>query len=207
MTASDNHGQLMDDVYRYQRLFYDVTRKYYLLGRDDLIRSIKAKPGETVLEIACGTGRNLAKIGKHYPDTRLFGMDISEEMLKSARAKLGDQAVLAQADACNFDPKALFGVEQFDHVVLSYCLSMIPDWEDALYESLRHLAPHGQLHIVDFGDQSGLPVWFKKGLRGWLAKFHVTPRDTLTEVLQNRGRVEGKYAGYAVRATVGSGTP
>ena len=36
--ASGDHGALMDDVYRYQRLIYDVTRKYYLLGRDEMIR-------------------------------------------------------------------------------------------------------------------------------------------------------------------------
>ena len=183
--ASTEHGALMDDVYRFQRLFYDVTRKYYLLGRDRLIDEMRAQPGQSVLEVACGTGRNLARVRRVYPNTRLYGLDISNEMLVSARRKLGSQAQLAWADACDFDPEALFGVTQFDHIMLSYSLSMIPDWDGALREALRHLAPGGTLHIVDFGDQAELPVWFKRGLRAWLARFHVSPRDGLSDVLRD----------------------
>lgn len=183
------HAARMDGVYRYQRLFYDATRKFYLLGRDRLITGLNAKPGDSVLEIACGTGRNLQKIGRHYPGTQLFGLDISEQMLISARNKLGEKARLAQGDACNFDPNALWGqAAGFDHIVLSYCLSMIPDWEAAIAEAQRHLVPGGTVHIVDFGDQSGLPSWFKKALWRWLAKFHVTPRERLSTVLQEKTR-------------------
>lgn len=172
-----SHGALMDDVYRYQRLFYDVTRKYYLLGRDHLIENMGVTDGQSVLEVACGTGRNLATIGRRYRRARLFGFDISEQMLTTARAKLGARATLAQGDACAFDPAALFGEEKLDHIVLSYSISMIPDWERALAEAMTHLAPGGTLHVVDFGDQAGLPGWFKSGLLAWLAKFHVSPRD------------------------------
>lgn len=203
MTNVAEHGRLMDDVYRYQRLFYDVTRKYYLLGRDHLIEQLEIEPGDTVLEIACGTGRNLAAIRKRHPQTRLFGLDISEQMLISARRKLGQGAALAQADACAFDPEALFGVTAFDHIVFSYSLSMIPDWQAALDEGMRHLAPGGTLHVVDFGDQSGLPRWFRRALLGWLARFHVVPRDTLSGVMgrlaMDRGVLVQKalFRGYA----------
>ncbi len=175
----------MDDVYRYQRLFYDVTRKYYLLGRDHLIREMRVSPGQSVLEVACGTGRNLQAIGKTYPKARLYGFDISEQMLISARKKLGERAALAQGDACGFDPNAMFGEDQFDHIVLSYSLSMIPDWQGALAEALRHLAPGGQIHVVDFGDQADLPGWFKRALERWLAKFHVSPRTDLSDALRS----------------------
>lgn len=183
--AATEHGQLMDDVYRVQRLFYDLTRKYYLLGRDRLIYGMQAEAGQSVLEIACGTGRNLARVGRRYPQTQLYGLDISQEMLTSARKKLGDGAKLAWADACDFDPETLFGVAQFDHIMLSYSLSMIPDWQGALREARRHLAPGGTLHIVDFGDQAALPLWFKRGLRAWLDRFHVAPRDALETALHD----------------------
>lgn len=185
MSNKADHGRLMDDIYRYQRLFYDATRKYYLLGRDHLISQMQVTPGETVLEVACGTGRNLSRVGQTASDARLYGLDISEQMLISARKKLGNRAMLAQADACDFDPEALFGITKFDHIVFSYSLSMIPDWEGALREATRHLAPTGTLHIVDFGDQGRLPGWFKRGLRAWLAKFHVAPRDQLWTALQS----------------------
>ncbi|PKP93699.1 MAG: SAM-dependent methyltransferase [Alphaproteobacteria bacterium HGW-Alphaproteobacteria-14] len=170
------HAALMDEVYRGQRHIYDFTRKYYLFGRDTLIEGLEAQPEMRVLEIACGTGRNLARIGKVWPGARLYGLDISAEMLKSARAALGDAARLGEGDACSFDAATLLGEPQFDRIVLSYSLSMIPDWETALDHAAGLLAPGGQLHIVDFGDLEGLPRPFAAVLRAWLARFHVEPR-------------------------------
>lgn len=177
--ASTNHAALMDEVYRGQRHIYDFTRKYYLFGRDTLIAGLGAAPGMSVLEVACGTGRNLAKIGKAWPGVRLYGLDISAEMLKSARAALGNAAVLGQGDACTFDAAKVLGAARFDRMVLSYSLSMIPDWESAMDHAASLLAPQGALHIVDFGDLAGLPHPLAGGLRAWLAKFHVAPRVDL----------------------------
>lgn len=177
-----NHAALMDEVYRGQRHIYDFTRKYYLFGRDTLIAGLAAKPGMRVLEVACGTGRNLAKIGKAWPGVRLFGLDISAEMLKSARAALGAEARLGEGDACAFDSQALLGEPAFERIVLSYSLSMIPDWEGALDHAAGQLAPEGALHIVDFGDLAGLPRPFAAALRAWLAKFHVEPRAAMPQV-------------------------
>jgi S-adenosylmethionine-diacylgycerolhomoserine-N-methlytransferase len=144
-----------------------------------------------VLEVACGTGRNLAKIGKAWPGVRLFGLDISAEMLKSAHATLGEDANLGQGDACTFDPQSLLGEAQFERIVLSYSLSMIPDWEAALDHAANLLADGGALHIVDFGDLEGLPRPLRSLLRAWLAKFHVEPRtamaQTATRIAAARG--------------------
>jgi S-adenosylmethionine-diacylgycerolhomoserine-N-methlytransferase len=174
-----SHAALMDATYRYQRLIYDVTRRYYLLGRDHLISDLAPPKGAHILEVACGTGRNLAQVARRYPQCNLYGLDISQEMLQTARVKLSGQAQLAQADACAFDAQQLFGRPKFDRIILSYSLSMIPDWTAALDMAAQHLAPGGQLHVVDFGNQSGLPRWFRAALHGWLAKFHVTPRINL----------------------------
>lgn len=179
MGAATPHAALMDEVYRGQRHIYDLTRKYYLFGRDTLIAGLDAKPGMRVLEVACGTGRNLAKVGKVWPGVRLFGLDISAEMLKSARATLGSAARLGQGDACAFDPESLLGEPAFERIVLSYSLSMIPDWEAALDHAASLLTKGGSLHIVDFGDLAGLPAPLAALLRGWLARFHVEPRAAL----------------------------
>lgn len=181
--ADTHHAALMDRTYRRQRLIYDATRAWFLLGRDHLIAHLDVPPGGSVLEIACGTGRNLAHIGRRYPDARLYGLDISSEMLRSARAKLGGRADLALGDACAFDGHGLFGVDRFDRLVLSYSLSMIPEWPRAVACALDHLAPGGSLHIVDFGTQKRLPAVARTGLNAWLARFHVTPRHDLFERL------------------------
>ncbi len=182
--AGGNHAALMDSVYRGQRHFYDLTRKYYLFGRDTLIDGLDARPGMRVLEVACGTGRNLAKIAKAWRGVKLLGLDISEEMLKSARKAVGKDAQLGAGDACAFDPQDLFGEDGFERIVLSYSLSMIPDWETALDHAAVQLAPGGQLHVVDFGDLSGLPGPFERMLHAWLAKFHVQTRSSLPRVAQ-----------------------
>ena len=179
-----SHAELMDSTYRYQRLIYDVTRRYYLLGRDRLVQNLAPPLDGRVLEIACGTGWNLARINRVFPGRVLFGLDISQEMLRSARTKLGAQVTLVQADACDFDAEALFGSDGFDRVVLSYSLSMIPEWERALRLAAAQVRPGGALHVVDFGDQAGLPRWFRRMLHAWLARFNVAPRLDLPKQMQ-----------------------
>jgi len=82
-------GDKMDDIYRIQRHFYDFTRKPYLLGRDVLICELDPPSGGRVLEIGCGTARNLLRISRRYPRALCFGVDISTEKGSNARAVFG----------------------------------------------------------------------------------------------------------------------
>jgi S-adenosylmethionine-diacylgycerolhomoserine-N-methlytransferase len=186
-----DHAALMDKVYRGQRHIYDATRKYYLFGRDRLIRELDGRPGMAVLELGCGTGRNLELIRKAWPGVKCHGLDISSEMLKNARKRLGTAGTLALGDATNFDSPALFGREGFDRVVLSYAVSMIPEWQAALARAAAALAPGGSLHVVDFGDCDGLPGPLRRLLDGWLARFHVAPRRDLPEVAERLAHAHG----------------
>ena len=78
----------MDRMYRFQRYFYDFTRKYYLLGRDRLLAEMDVQPGERILEAGCGTGRNLIILAKCHPKTYFYGLDASAAMLETALAKV-----------------------------------------------------------------------------------------------------------------------
>ncbi len=185
------HAGRMDRMYRTQRHIYDATRKYYLFGRDTLIEDLKVASGDRVLEVGCGTGRNLALIAKRYPRAKLYGLDISAEMLISAQKALaGSDATLKTADATDFDAGA-FGVEGFDRVVISYALSMIPEWEKAIDRALDALAPGGALHIADFGQQEGLPPIARRLLAAWLTRFLVTPRAQLMAVVAAKAQSRG----------------
>ena len=199
-----DHAALMDRVYRRQRYVYDLTRKYFLFGRDRLIRQLDLKPDARVIEIGCGTARNLAKIARAYPDARLFGLDASHEMLKTAgetirRAGLESRVRLAHGYAEHVSP-AMFGdAESFDACIFSYSLSMIPDWKQALNSAAAVLAPGGSIHVVDFGDLEGLPGPARRLLMGWLGLFHVAPRVELLHSLESKHAcslqiLPGRYA-------------
>ena len=186
--ADAGHSHLMDRVYRNQRHIYDITRRYYLLGRDRLIAGLGAGPGMRVLEVGCGTGRNMIAALRRFPVAEFYGMDISSEMLATARAavckaRLEQRVNFAQGDATDFDPQRAFGIPQFDRVFMSYTVSMIPDWRGAIEQAMRNAAPGGSLHIVDFGQQESLPRFFRALLFMWLGWFHVTPRADLREAL------------------------
>jgi S-adenosylmethionine-diacylgycerolhomoserine-N-methlytransferase len=130
-------AELMNRTYRHQRHVYDFTRKYYLLGRDQVIASLDPPDGGRVLEIGCGTGRNLVAAAQRFPGASFFGVDVSTEMLASAiraisRAGLASRVRVANADATRLDAAALFGTPRFDRIFISYSLSMIPDWQGAI---------------------------------------------------------------------------
>jgi len=200
---------MMNRIYRRQRYIYDVTRRYFLLGRDLLVDRIAPAPGDRMLEIGCGTARNLIVAATRYPDVRCFGIDVSTEMLVSAiraiaRAGLSSRVRVAHADATAFDPHQLFGTARFERVFISYSLSMIPAWPAVLDGAIECLTPGGELHVVDFGGQRGLPRWFHDLLRRWLALFHVAPRDNLEGALAERAHrfdatltIERPYRDYA----------
>jgi S-adenosylmethionine-diacylgycerolhomoserine-N-methlytransferase len=179
-------AELMDRIYRRQRHLYDFTRKYYLLGRDRLIRRLSPPAGSRVLEIGCGTARNLVVAAHAYPDVHFFGIDISSEMLETARSVVEREGLapyirLARVDAMSFEPALQFGVPGFSRIFVSYTLSMMPGWQAVLARALGWLAPGGELHIVDFGGQERLPGWFRVALRGWLGlsmSSHVTLSNT-----------------------------
>lgn len=199
--------ELMDRIYRHQRHIYDLTRRHYLAGRDRMIRDIKARPGERILEVGCGTARNLIRTARRYPGTSLWGVDASAEMLRSA-AQSADRAGLSQrialAHGLAEDVPSLFaGTEGFDHVIFSYSLSMIGDWKAALGAAAKIARPDARMHLVDFGDLAGLWPPAAAALRRWLAMFHVSPRSEFVQCLETfvQGRsdcalhlLRGRYA-------------
>lgn len=196
-------GMLMDRIYRRQRHLYDATRKYYLLGRDGLIAELAPPAHGAVLEIGCGTGRNLIAAATAYPQASLYGLDVSQLMLEVAAGRIGRAGLsgrirLAHGDAARFQPEALFARRGFDRVFFSYSLSMIPDWRAAIAAALAAVAPGGRLHLVDFGRQEGLPAPFRAMLYAWLRRFHVAPDAAHEEALRAAAAAIG--AGYAQRS-------
>jgi S-adenosylmethionine-diacylgycerolhomoserine-N-methlytransferase len=204
----------MDRMYGLQRYIYDFTRKYYLLGRDRLLREIDLAPGARAIEIGCGTARNLVLLAQWRPDVMYYGIDASHEMLMTAeakvvRARLEERIKLQHCLAEELDHAKTFGLpEPFDAAFFSYSLSMIPTWPQAIETALANLKPRAAFYVVDFWDQADWPGWFRRLLQRWLDLFHVHFRPELLEHLREleaRGvgtltvqPVAGRYAYIAV---------
>lgn len=213
-TASEAQTKTnMDNMYRWTRHVYDITRKYYLLGRDHLIKNLDAQDGENICEVGCGTARNLTKIAKRYPNARFYGLDASDEMLKTAvhnveHADLENTITLRQAFSQSFDPKELFGLEKpIDKIVFSYALSIIPPWRESIDHALELLPSGGEIHIVDFGGQNRMPRFIRGILFWFLRQFHVYYKPEILRYLKQMNRkeqgsltIEHLYRGYAFHA-------
>ncbi|MBU6309739.1 MAG: class I SAM-dependent methyltransferase [Planctomycetes bacterium] len=187
----------MDRMYRVTRHVYDVTRAYYLLGRDRMLAKVITNPSTATLEVGCGTARNLIKLARRPEPGLLCGLDASQEMLDTAEASIARAGVpaagherirLRQGLAESLDAKSMFGRDQpFDTIFFSYCLSMVPTWPGAIEAAMANLKTGGHLVIVDFWDQKELPGLFAAGLKKWLSLFHVHYRPEVHDALAALG--------------------
>lgn len=141
---------------RYDRLapFYRIVR--VLFGeppglRRKAVERLRLSSGDTVLEVGCGSGRNLrhlvAAVG---PYGRVLGIDVSAGMLERAR-RLATQrgwsnVTLLWDDAAGFDPPA-----DLDAILFSFSYSVMPEPFVVLRRCWERLSAGGRLVIVDAG--------------------------------------------------------
>lgn len=193
-TSVDPTMEHLRRYYRKQSVIYDATRWAFLFGRNRLLREVaKIHPSPRhVTEVGCGTGHNLVRLAKVFPEARITGVDLSEKMLALAAKKtapFGERVALKQKvqDDEFLDP--------CDVIVFSYSLSMMnPGWDHVLKGAVRGLQPKGILAAVDFHDSSW--GWFKTHM----ARHHVRMDGHLLPALVSICRpgvseVKAAYAG------------
>ncbi len=182
-TTQQAHRAFLNRYYGISRYFYDVSRKYYLFGRDRALRDLLQEDWDSLVEVGPGTGRNLRILHEARPSAALGGVEAADSMLDHAQAKC-PWAKLVQGFAEEADFEAVLGKKP-DRILFSYCLSMVQDPVAALVNARRSVAPDGEVMVVDFADLEGLPRMAKKGLRVWLNTFHVEPLDV--RLLEDQG--------------------
>lgn len=127
----------------------------------------------TVLEVAVGTGRNLA----HYPvNVRVCGLDVSSAMLDLAQRKAEDldrDIALVEGDAQQLP----FHAATFDTVLCTLGLSSIPDHAAALAEMYRVLRPGGRMVLLGHVASPHRAVRGLQALVEWLGRTASRPRD------------------------------
>ena len=151
-TASADPAAILRRYYRGHARLYDATRWSFLFGRAALIRSLArlSPPPRHILEIGCGTGSNLVRLVRQFPEAAVTGLDLSADMLARARRKLERERLPVTLLHQRYD-RPLYPEPVFDLIVFAYCLTMInPGWERAIDAALRDLRPGGRLAVVDW---------------------------------------------------------
>jgi S-adenosylmethionine-diacylgycerolhomoserine-N-methlytransferase len=177
--AAAGPAAAVERYYRWHAPIYDLTRWTFLFGRSEILGMISAGPApESVLEIGCGTGRNLAQLAKCFPKARFTGVDLSEHMLARAAARELHRKAEVRFVRMTYD-QPLHLTPASDLVLFSYSLSMMnPGWDSALKAADRDLKPGGRLAVVDF---AGTPLgWFRR----WMWRNHVRLDVHLTSTLK-----------------------
>ena len=143
----------MNAYYRFQSKIYDLTRWSFLFGRRRLIRKLAetvALPA-SILEVGCGTGHNLSLLARRFPDSRLMGVDVSDDMLQLASRRLQSVSGKIRLFQGAYGKRAADHLPQPEIIVCSYVLSMInPQWNKLIRQAWEHLPVGGWIAVVDF---------------------------------------------------------
>lgn len=145
------------DVYDRNARFYDLAVwAYYLVGmpigkwRRMGVEALGLRPGDTVVEVGCGTGLNFALLQNAIgPNGKIIGVDISEKMLNRARALVGargwQNVELVRDSVSDFEfPSGLCGILAMG--VLTY----EPDFDKVVERGAKALLPGRKWVVLDY---------------------------------------------------------
>ncbi|WP_312636346.1 class I SAM-dependent methyltransferase [Oscillibacter sp.] len=110
-----------------------------------LLKKLSGLDFNTTLDLGCGTGTVMQAILQSFPDKRVYGIDISENMLQKAKEKLQDNAYLTLGDSEHLP----YANETFDVVYCNDSFHHYPAPEKVIAEVYRVLKPTGSFIISD----------------------------------------------------------
>ena len=155
---------------------YDkAIRSLYLPYRQKLILSLQLQPGQTVLDIGCGSSLNFELIMDAIgPNGTLIGVDFSAKMLQRAQKTIDKNGwknvFLLQQDATKLNLKELnihSGSDiRIDRILCTLGLSVFPNWQLVFEKSFNLLEPNGKFGIMDLHNNKRT---FQTGMVNFLA--------------------------------------
>lgn len=131
---------------RYSR-FYDIIFEQFFYPRIRLgLEKIGIQSGDRIIEVGVGTGFSLSL----YPETcQVVGIDITRRMLERAKAKK-EKLGLSHIDLFEMDGENIcFDDDSFDHAVLPFVISVVPNLERLMAEIKRVTKKGGKIIIMN----------------------------------------------------------
>lgn len=156
-TQGDQKREAVRDMFADIAPTYDLANSImsargHYRWREEACNLINLQPGESVLDLCCGTGDFLQAARKHVgPEGHLVGLDYCGPMLDVAAKKLDPQTQLTLGDA-TFLP---FANDQFHASTVGWGLRNVPDLKATLAEVFRVLKPGGRFISVDMSQPTG----------------------------------------------------
>jgi ubiquinone/menaquinone biosynthesis C-methylase UbiE len=156
MSQVEIHRDHLIATYRKKARHYDVTSRLYPVPgypqRSQRRRTVEAlglRPGDTVVDVACGTGLNFSLLEQAIgPEGRIVGVDLTDAMLDQAQERIEangwSNVSLVQADAAAFE----FPPE-VDAILSTYALTQVPGSEEVVANGAAALAPGGRMAVLD----------------------------------------------------------
>lgn len=151
-------------------LFAGLPRRYDLLAallsfgqdprwRKAMVRTVRAAPGDRVLDVATGTGMVATELVRRF-GCSVVGLDQSSEMLDAARAKLAARPDLAaRIELVSGEAERLpFADGEFDALTFTYLLRYVDDPAATLGELVRVVKPGGRIASLEFAVPRPLPL-------------------------------------------------
>jgi len=192
MSDALHNAASLRGYYRWHAKFYDLTRWAFLFGRRGLIETVarEIESPARVLEIGCGTGKNLVALAEAFPDAKITGLDLSADMLDRARTRIAPLADRIDLLHRPYDGSVAGEGEKFDLIVISYALSMInPGYDEVIALCRQDLREGGIIAVVDFHETPW--PWFRK----WMAINHVRMEGQILAQLDSGFEAVGRQIG------------
>jgi ubiquinone/menaquinone biosynthesis C-methylase UbiE len=179
----DRAHERLIETYRRKAKHYDVTSRLYPVPgypqRTQRLRAVEAlglREGDSVIEIACGTGLNFPLIEEAIgPGGRILGVDLTDAMLAQAQDRIDrngwSNISLVRADAADFAfPDGV------DAILSTYALSHVPECAAVIAHGAAALSHGGRWVVLDLKVPGGMPRWVS-----WLGIRIVRPFAAIDE--------------------------
>jgi SAM-dependent methyltransferase len=154
------------------------------------VAEFRKHQGDKVLEIGCGTGSDLLQFAKH--GALATGIDLTTKHVELARRRVGDLAVVYEADARHLP----FEDASFDYVYSHGVLHHTDEPEQVVGEMFRVLRPGGRFNVHVYAFCSYFTLWcFLRYGREW--KSHIEDSEAPLQI--------DLYTGRELRQLFGSG--